>query len=61
MDINPLFTIALGLGSPWEVQRTEFDPAKRVLRLRVDLVYGQVSSPSLDHYQWGRTSCRYAK
>ena len=33
MDTNPLFTIALGLGSPWEVQRTEFDPAKRVLRV----------------------------
>ena len=40
MDTNPLFTIALGLGSPWEVQRTEFDPAKRVLRLRVDFKAG---------------------
>lgn len=40
MNTNPLFTIALGLGSPWEVQRTELDPAKRVLRLRVDFKAG---------------------
>jgi hypothetical protein len=47
MDTNPLFTIALGLGSPWEVQRTEFDPAKRVLRLRVDFKPQSPGSPGL--------------
>lgn len=40
MDTNPLFTIALGLSSPWEVQRTEFDADRRVLRLRVDFKAG---------------------
>lgn len=40
MDTNPLFTIALGLSSPWEVQRTDFDPCQRVLRLRVDFKVG---------------------
>jgi transposase len=40
MDTNPLFTIALGLVPPWEVQRTEFDPDRRVLKLRVDFATG---------------------
>jgi transposase len=40
MDTNPLFTIALGLMSPWEVQRTEFDADRRVLRLRVNFTVG---------------------
>jgi transposase len=40
MDTNPLFTTALGLVSPWKVQRTEFDPDQRVLRLRVDFTVG---------------------
>lgn len=40
MDTNPLFTIALGLVSPWQVQGTEFDAAQRVLRLRVDFKAG---------------------
>lgn len=40
MDTNPLFTIALGLASPWKVQSTRFDPDQRVLRLRVDFTVG---------------------
>jgi transposase len=40
MDTNPLFTVALGLVEPWEVQRTQFDPDQRVLRLRVDFAVG---------------------
>lgn len=40
MDTNPLFTIALGLVSPWEVLRTEFAPEQRELRLRVDFKEG---------------------
>ncbi len=40
MDTNPLFTIALGLVTPWEVIRTEFDAGQRILRLRVDFTTG---------------------
>src|SRR4051812_12884846 len=35
MDSNPLFTLALGLVSPWRVTETRFDPAERRLDLRV--------------------------
>lgn len=35
MDSNPLFTIALGLVSPWRVIETRFEPSERRLDLRV--------------------------
>lgn len=40
MDTNPLFTMALGLVSPWQVTRTEFNPDEWVLRLSVDFRKG---------------------
>lgn len=35
MDTNPLFTLALGLASPWRVAETRFDAAQRRLDLRL--------------------------
>ena len=35
MDTNPLFTLALGLASPWRVTETIFDADQRLLDLRL--------------------------
>ena len=35
MDTNPLFTLALGLASPWRVTETIFDADQRRLDLRL--------------------------
>jgi len=40
MDTNPLFTLALGLESPWMVSETQFEPAAGTLRLRLDFPRG---------------------
>jgi transposase len=40
MDTNPLFTIALGLSSPWKVVRTTFDADRKRLDLEVDFTAG---------------------
>ena len=40
MDTNPLFTLALGLESPWQVAETQFDPTAGTLRLHLDFPRG---------------------
>lgn len=53
MNTNPLFTLALGLSSPWEVRSTSFDAEGRELRLRVDFQEGsRFSCP-----ECGASSC----
>jgi transposase len=40
MDMNVLFTAALGLQSPWKVTGLQFDPARKRLDIRVDFPAG---------------------
>jgi hypothetical protein len=49
MDTNPLFTATLGLASSWLVTHTDFQAAKRELRLHVDAKKGASFSCSSCH------------
>ena len=40
MDQNQLFTLALGLSSPWKIVSVEFDPLKKRLDLLIDFAPG---------------------
>jgi transposase len=42
MDVNDLFTRALGLATPWEVVELRFDPENKRLDIRVDFAPGSV-------------------